>query len=116
TKAAIVVFTSDRGLAGAFNSSIIKRVEQFAAGDLSGYAEVSLRVIGKKANQHFVRRSANIASFDLAPAGPTALTLARETANRVISDFLDKRVDRVYMAFNEFKSPGSQAVVIRQIL
>jgi F-type H+-transporting ATPase subunit gamma len=116
TKAAIVVFTSDRGLAGPFNSSIIKRVEQFAAGDLSGYAEVSLRIIGKKANQHFVRRSANIASFDLAPAGTTALTLARETANRVISDFLAKRVDRVYLAYNEFKSPGSQAVVIRQIL
>jgi F-type H+-transporting ATPase subunit gamma len=117
-RAAIVVFTSDRGLAGAFNSSIIKRVEQFAAGDLAGCSEVSLRIIGKKANQHFVRRNANIASFDLSPTGANALQLARETANRVISDFTSAppRVDKVYVAYNEFKTPGSQTVVIKQIL
>jgi F-type H+-transporting ATPase subunit gamma len=116
-KAAIVVFTSDRGLAGPFNSSIIKRVDQYAKDELAGYAEVSLRIIGKKANQYFVRRNANIASFELSPVGsPTALALARETANRVIADFLAERVDRVFVAFNEFKSPGSQAVVLRQIL
>jgi F-type H+-transporting ATPase subunit gamma len=115
-KASVIVFTSDRGLAGPFNSAIVKRVEQFAAGELSGYSEVSLRIIGKKANQYFTRRNANIASFDPAPAGGTALGLARETANRVIADFLAGRVDRVFVAFNEFKSPGSQTVVIRQIL
>jgi F-type H+-transporting ATPase subunit gamma len=116
TNAAVIVFSSDRGLAGPFNSSIIKRVGQHAAGDLAGYSEVSLRVIGKKANTHFVRRNANIASFDPAPTGATALTLARETASRVIADFLAKRVDRVFVAYNEFKSAGSQFVVIRQIL
>ena len=115
-KASIVLYTSDRGLAGAFNSSIIKRVEQFAAGELAGYAEVSLRIVGKKANQHFVRRNANIASFDPAPTGPTALTLARETANRIIDDFLSGRIDRVYLAYNEFKSAGSQTIQIKQIL
>jgi F-type H+-transporting ATPase subunit gamma len=115
-KAAVIVFSSDRGLAGPFNSSIIKRVEQYAAGELAGYSEVSLRVIGKKANLHFVRRNANIASFDPAPLGPSALSLARETANRVIADFLAARVDRVFVAYNEFKSAGSQVVVIRQIL
>jgi len=115
-KAAVIVFTSDRGLAGPFNSSIIKRVDQYAKEELASYSEVSLRIIGKKANQYFVRRNANIASFDPAPIGGTALSLARETANRVISDFLAERVDRVFVAYNEFRSAGSQTVVIRQIL
>jgi F-type H+-transporting ATPase subunit gamma len=116
-KAAIVVFTSDRGLAGAFNSALIKRVDLYAKEELASLSEVSLRIIGKKGNQYFVRRNANIASFDAAPAtGITALSVARETANHVIGDFLAGRVDRVFIAFNEFKSPGSQNVVIRQVL
>src|SRR5215207_6625819 len=116
TRAAIVAFTSDRGLAGAFNSSIIKRVEQFVETDLASYSEISLRLVGRKGNQHFARRNANIASFDPAPAGPTALTVARETANRVIDDFLQGRVDRVFVVYNEFHSAISQGVIVKQIL
>lgn len=116
TRAAIVAFTSDRGLAGAFNSSIIKRVEQFVETDLTSYSEISLRIIGRKANQHFSRRHANIASFDAAPTGTTALTVARETANRVIDDFLTGKVDRVFVVYNEFRSAISQGVVVKQVL
>jgi F-type H+-transporting ATPase subunit gamma len=115
-RATVIVFTSDRGLAGAFNSSIIKKVEQLAANELAGYAAVSLRIIGRKANQHFTRRNANIASFDPAPANQTALGLARTMATRVIDDFLEKKIDRVFVAYNEFKSAGSQTVTIRQVL
>ena len=115
--AGIVVVTSDRGLAGAFNSNVIKAVERFAANELSGVSEVSLRIIGKKANQHFVRRNARISSFDSAPTVQTlALALAGETARRVIADFKERKVDRVYLAYNEFKSAGSQIVRVSQIL
>ncbi len=115
-KVAIVVMTSDRGLAGAFNSSIIRRVEQFVENELSGAQEVSLRLIGKKGNQHFARRNARIASYDPAPTGPTALATARDSANRVIDDFLNGRVDQVWLVYNEFKSAISQGVVVKQIL
>lgn len=115
-KVAIVVMTSDRGLAGAFNSSIIRRVEQFVENELSGAQEVSLRLIGKKGNQHFARRNARIASYDAAPTGPTALATARDSANRVIDDFLHGRVDQVWLVYNEFRSAISQGVVVKQIL
>src|SRR5262245_45385653 len=59
----IVVVTSDRGLAGAFNSNVIKAVERYAANELTDASEVTLRVIGKKANQHFARRNAKISSY-----------------------------------------------------
>ena len=115
-KASIVVITSDRGLAGSFNSSVIKAVERHVATELEAASEVSLRIIGKKANQHFSRRNAQIASFDTALSGATALALARETAFRVISDFKTGKVDRVYIAFNEFKNAGSQVVRVTQLL
>ena len=114
----ILVITADRGLAGAFNTNVIKAVERYAANELSGVSEVQLRIIGKKANQHFSRRNTNIASYDPAPTGANALEVAREAANRVIGDFLDKKrqVDRVFLAYNEFKNAGTQVVRILQIL
>jgi F-type H+-transporting ATPase subunit gamma len=115
-KVAIVVFTSDRGLAGAFNANVIKAAERYAADELSSAESVSLRLIGKKANMHFSRRRANITSADLAPTGATALQVARETATRVIDDFLTGKVDRVYMVYNEFKSAISQTTQVQQIL
>ncbi|HZO08276.1 MAG TPA: F0F1 ATP synthase subunit gamma, partial [Myxococcota bacterium] len=92
-----VVVTSDRGLCGAFNANVIKKVEQVVENELSGYAHISLRIIGRKANQHFVRRHANIASYDGAPTNATALTVSGEMANRVIDDFLQKKVDKVFL-------------------
>src|SRR5215813_4394005 len=72
-RATIVVVTADRGLAGAFNSNVIKAVERHVANELPTVKEVTLRIIGKKANQHFARRNASIASYDPAPTGATAL-------------------------------------------
>ncbi len=116
SKAAIVVMTSDRGQAGAFNANVTKAVERYAANELSGATEVSLRIIGRKGNQYFARRRATVTSFDAAPTGATALDSARETANRVIDDFLAGRVDRVFVAYNEFRSAISQATTVKQIL
>ena len=115
-RAEVVVVTSDRGLAGAFNTNVIKAVERYAANELSSTTEITLRIIGKKANQHFSRRNANIASFELAPTSQNVLTVARETANRVIDDFLTAKVDRVYVAYNEFKNAGTNIVRVVQVL
>ena len=115
-RAAIVVITSDRGLAGAFNSNVIKAVERHAASELAETSEVTLRIIGKKANQHFARRRASIASYDPAPTSPTAAQIAHETANRVIADFIAGKVDRVYVVFNEFKNAGTNVVRVSQLL
>jgi F-type H+-transporting ATPase subunit gamma len=115
-RVAIVVITADRGLAGAFNTNVIKAVERFAANELQGATDVSLRLIGRKANQHFARRNANITSYDPAPTSANALESAREAANRVIDDFLANKVDRVYLVYNEFKNAGSQVVRTVQLL
>ena len=115
-RAEIIVVVSDRGLAGAFNSNVIKAVERHAANELTSASEVSLRIVGKKANQHFSRRNAHIASFDAAPTPAGALPLARETANRVIDDFVSGKCDRVYLAYNEFKNAGTNVVRVVQVL
>jgi F-type H+-transporting ATPase subunit gamma len=116
-KASIVLMTTDRGQAGGFNANIIKKVEAVVENDLANASEISLRILGRKGTQYFTRRKANIASTDAAATnGATALTIARETATRIVDDFLAGRVDRVYVVYNEFKSAISQGVVVRQVL
>ena len=115
-KAEIIAISADRGLAGAFNTNVIKAVERYAANELSSAQEVILRIVGKKANQHFSRRNARIASYDPLPVGANALTVARETANRAIADFVDGKVDRVFLVYNEFINAGTQRLSITQIL
>jgi F-type H+-transporting ATPase subunit gamma len=115
-KAEIVLFTSDRGLAGSFNTQVVRRVETYAEAELSDYSQVFLRVIGRKGNDYFKRRRANIMSHDAAPAATSALEVAQSLANRAIDDFLEGRVHRVLLVFNEFKSAISQGVVVKQLL
>jgi F-type H+-transporting ATPase subunit gamma len=115
-KAEILFLTSDRGLAGSFNAQIIRKVESFVAEELSELDEVSLRVVGRKGNDYFKRRNANIRGYVPAPAGTAALETAHDLANHVVEDFLEGHVDRVYLVYNEFKSAMTQHAVIKQIL
>lgn len=115
-RAAVIAISADRGLAGAFNTNVIKAVERYAANELSSVQEVTLRIIGKKANQHFTRRNARVASYEPLPIGANALTVARETANRAIADFVDGKADRVFLVYNEFINAGTQRVQVKQVL
>ena len=89
-RAAIVVITSDRGLAGAFNTNVIKAVERYAANELSGATEVSLAHHRQEGEPALLApQRARSRASTRAPTGANALTVARETANRV-----DRRLHR----------------------
>ncbi|MBK9071929.1 MAG: ATP synthase F1 subunit gamma [Myxococcales bacterium] len=111
----ILVLSSDRGLAGAFNTNVIKRVELLMRTELAN-CDVTLLAIGKKANGYFARRNANIGSFDAAPQSANALQASRELATRISADFLAGNVDRVIFVYNEFHSAISQVVQHKQLL
>lgn len=115
-RATIIMLTSDRGLAGAFNSQIIRAVEAYVEKELSDFTDVSLRIVGRKGNAYFKRRDANIRSYVGSPTSKTALDLSREIANNAISDFKSEEVDHVFLVYNEFKSAISQEVVVEQLL
>jgi F-type H+-transporting ATPase subunit gamma len=112
----LVVITSDRGQAGAFNANVAKAVERYVRDELPEGAQVSLRIIGRKGNQYFSRRRIPIASAEGAPTGAQALALAGELANRLIAEFEAEQVDRAYLVYNEFRSAISQVVRTKQIL
>ncbi|HTO11144.1 MAG TPA: ATP synthase F1 subunit gamma [Candidatus Binatia bacterium] len=110
----IVIITADRGLAGAFNSNIIRR-----ANDLireSSSAEITLVVVGRKARDFFRRRTFPIRRDMVGFWDRLTHAHAVELADYFMKQFLDNEVDEVVLLYNEFRSVAVQRPVHVQLL
>jgi F-type H+-transporting ATPase subunit gamma len=110
----LVVIAADRGLAGAFNSNVIRNVGTFLR-DNPG-REISLALIGRKSRDMLGRRGLPV-RFDYVNL-PKVIQFpeAEAIAGPVVKDYLEGRVDSVYLVYNEFKSVIQQKVVIEPLL
>jgi F-type H+-transporting ATPase subunit gamma len=98
----LIVVTADRGLAGGFNSNLIKMAQRFINDHRN--EDVSLEVIGRKARDYFRRREANIQGEHLDLFRNVRYEDAEKIADAVIERFTKAEVDSVYLFVNEFKS------------
>jgi F-type H+-transporting ATPase subunit gamma len=116
-KLRLVVVSSDRGLAGGYNSNLLRRTERFITDEKPKYERIELALVGRKAKEHFKRRShGNVIKEYPGAASETALARAREIAADITREFLDGNVDSVHIVYNEFKSAISQTASIEQLL
>ena len=110
----VVVVTSDRGLAGAFNNQIIKRVDQMLAA--SADADFKLYLVGRKVNDFFKkRRPSQIELAELIGAGVT-YAQAAAIARKIARQYEDGELDQVLIVFNEFVTTMTQRPVEQQLL
>ncbi len=114
-KAMIVTLSGDRGLAGAFNSSILRATERHARELQDEGIEVSLAVLGRKGRDALRRRGYRIA-HDYTGAYEGGAEKAAEIAREIIADYATGATDRVVLVYNEFKSAISQRVVVHTAL
>jgi F-type H+-transporting ATPase subunit gamma len=116
-RVALITLTSDRGLAGGFNANVGRASLRFIEEQKQkGVDDVRLVVVGRKGREYSRRRKLNI-SHELGGAvGDTAETRAREVAHIATDDYVEGRVDAVFLAYNEFKSAISQRTVIVPLL
>jgi F-type H+-transporting ATPase subunit gamma len=118
----LIVITSDRGLAGGFNSNLLRRVERFFVDEQDKYPNIELVVVGRKGREYFKRRLGGSAYKHVKVAQelpfPTnnTIELAREIAQSAATDFLDEKIDAVMVAYQQFKSAISQIVRIDTLL
>lgn len=115
-KVLLVVLTSDRGLAGAFNSNINKFAENYYNEHKSSLEKLDFIFIGRRGNDFFARR--NIAPIDTITKldKDISFTLASNIAKRLMKDYLDGQYDEIRLIYNEFKSAISQRVVSETLL
>ena len=111
-----IVLTSDRGLAGAFNSQINRATERFVVEKKVEISELALAVVGKKGRDYLRRRKHNVVKDYPFPSSLNVVERAREIANAVVERYLDKKLDGVFLIYNEFKTAVSQAVRVEQLL
>jgi len=103
-----VVITADRGLAGAFNSNVIKMAQK--AIDKFGKDKSVLICIGKKSLSHFKIRKYNIIEDYIDFWSELGFQHAMEMGEKIISHFISGEADEVQVIYNKFINVGKQEV------
>jgi F-type H+-transporting ATPase subunit gamma len=115
-KVELVVITSDRGLAGGFNSNIVRRAQRFFVENADRYQEIVVSTIGRKGRDGARARKVPVRKDYTGVHARLSFEKAHEIASELSQRFLDGEVDAVYLLYNEFKSAISQAVTLKQLL
>jgi F-type H+-transporting ATPase subunit gamma len=101
-KILVIVVTADKGLAGGFNTNLLKLSQKFV--DERKTSELSLELIGRKARDYYRRRAIPIRGEHLDLFRLVKYEDAERLADIVIERFSKAEVDSVYLFVNEFKS------------
>jgi F-type H+-transporting ATPase subunit gamma len=122
----LVLVTGDRGLAGAFNSNVLKATTKFI--DYFGDKNIDVLAIGRK-GRDFLRRRYPAGKMGQERAGRVQVVgehlsmLAKvdyesvnEIGERIAKEYMEEKFDSVYLVFNEFKSVIAQRLIAQRIL
>jgi F-type H+-transporting ATPase subunit gamma len=112
----IVLLTSDRGLAGAFNSNANKAVNAWIIQHKGQRDHIELRIVGKKGRDYFRNRDANIGGFYADVLNQVSLEKAAQIGREIVAAYVDGHFDEVFLAFNEFRSAIMQNTKVDRIL
>ena len=110
----VAIITADKGLAGAFNSNILRRSIEFLRS--SSQNDVTLVVVGRKARDFYRRRPYTIKRDMIGFWDRLAYSHAQELADQFMQQYLDGEVDEVHLIYNEFRSVAVQRPVRVQLL
>jgi F-type H+-transporting ATPase subunit gamma len=105
---AYVVVSADRGLAGAFNTNLLKVAQKEI--DAFGKENVDLFCIGKKARDHFKRREYNIITSHVDFWADMEFNSAITIGRSIIEHFTSGKVDEIHVVYNYFINVGQQQV------
>jgi F-type H+-transporting ATPase subunit gamma len=109
----VVVVSGDKGLAGSFNTNVIKAAGAFITGSAQ---PVTLGLVGRKGRDFFVRRGFPVLFEHIGIFQKLRFEDAQAIARAASDTFLAGEVDRVVLIYNEFRSMISQRVVVDQLL
>jgi len=115
-KTAYLVITADRGLAGAYNSNIIRAASNAIAERHSSKDEYVILAIGRMGRDFFVKRGSNVIGDVIGLPDQPAFSDIKEIARRAVGMFTDGTYDELYMYYNHFVSAISSEVTEKKVL
>ena len=115
-RAAIVIFTSDRGLAGAFSSSVLKESEALTSKLQAEGKEIDYYLVGRKAVSFFNFRRRDAKQTWIGGTDLPVFDTAKEIADTVVAAFGEEGVQEIHLVFNRFVSMISQVPEVVRLL
>jgi len=109
----VIVVTGDKGLAGSFNTNVIKAAGAFI---VDSPQAATLGLVGRKGRDFFGRRGFTVLFEQIGIFQKLRYEDAKAIAQTAVDAFLSGKVDRVMLVYNEFRSVMSQRVVVDQLL
>jgi F-type H+-transporting ATPase subunit gamma len=116
SRVALLALVADRGLCGAYNSSVLRATERVLAEGAAQGTETRLFTVGKKAQSYFRFRHQPVERAFVGMSERPNFTDAREVASAVLTPFVEGEVDQVLLVSTRFISAGTQQVEVRQLL
>jgi F-type H+-transporting ATPase subunit gamma len=110
----LVLITSDKGLAGAFNTNLIKGAQRFQT-ERPG-VEVKFELIGRKGRDFFRKRAVLVSGEYIGLAAKLRHEDTAAIAQKAMEMFRAEEIDAVYLIFNEFKSVATQTLTVTRVL
>ena len=110
----VIAIAADRGLCGSFNTNAFKAVGGFLR-EHPG-RPISLGLVGKKSREFLSRRGLPIRFEYVNLPKVISFAEAEAVSAPAVADFVEGKVDSVYLVYNEFKSVIQQKVVVEQLL
>jgi F-type H+-transporting ATPase subunit gamma len=115
-KMALIVVTSDKGLAGSFNSSVLREAAKWKKEQEEAGKEVDIVAVGKKGRDFFKKRGANIAAEFLQFGDIITFGEIQPLGKWILNAYEQKQYDRFAICSNRFISALIQKVSVHQIL
>lgn len=115
-KTAYLVITADRGLAGAYNSNVIRAVANAIAERHSSNEEYVIFAIGRMGRDFFLKRGSNVIGEVVGLPDQPAFADIKEVARKAVGMFTDGTYDELYMYYNHFVSAISSEVTEKKVL
>lgn len=119
-RAAIVIFSSDRGLAGAFNTNVLREANELAARLQAQGREVVYYLVGRKSVAYFAFRKRAAEQIWTGGTDSPEFAMAKEIGDAVVAKFLQPAseggVDEIHIVYNRFVSMLTQVPEIVRLL
>ena len=115
-RAAVILMTADRGLAGGFNSNLIKEARNLLAKLRARGVEVDLHIEGRRGVGYYRYVGEKIASIVTGISEKPTAENAREIVDPVMQQFIDGQLDAVYVVYAQFRSALSTPPTTSRIL
>jgi F-type H+-transporting ATPase subunit gamma len=112
----VVLLTSDRGLCGGFNSNIIRRAQRFLVEEGDKYDAIQFSTIGRRGRDFAKRRGIETRKDYVGFFGKLRYAMAKEVADDLIVEYRERKLDAVYLLYNQFKSAMTQSITLSQLL